>query len=113
MLTSFMSPRVSSRLRKVVQRRLRRYGYSLVKAPARASGAPVWDVWDWIGQTADIRTILDIGANDGGYVEYLDGFFHPATIHAFEPLAACQERLRALQTRMPHLRLHDVALDER
>ena len=113
MLTSLVPPTVGRRLRKLVERRLRRHGYSLVKAPARVTGAPLWDVWDWIAETADIRTILDIGANDGAYVEYLDGFFRPAAIHAFEPLASSQVKLRALQNRMPHLRLHAVALDDR
>ena len=113
MLRSVVPPAVGKRLRKLVQRRLRRHGYSLVQAPARSVGAPVWDAWDWIGQTSDIRTVLDVGANDGAYVEYLDGFFHPAVIHAFEPLASSQERLRALRQRLPHLQLHAVALDDR
>ena len=113
MLTSVLPATTRTRLRKMLQRRLRRYGYSLVPVPARRSGAPVWDAWDWLRATGDVRTVIDIGANDGAYAEYLDGFFTPAVIHAFEPLPACQEKLRARRARMPHLQLHEVALDER
>ena len=113
MLTPALPPRLRTRLRKTLQRRLRRHGYSLVAVPARRTGAPVWDIWDWLRATADVRTVVDIGANDGAYSEYLHGFFTPAVIHAIEPLPACQEKLRARQRRMPGLQIHDVALDER
>ena len=96
-----------------MQRRLRRHGYSLVPVPARRTGAPIWDIWDWLRATAEIRTVVDIGANDGAYSEYLDGFFKPVVIHAIEPLPGCQAKLRARQQRMPNLQIHDVALDER
>src|SRR4051794_38151517 len=99
-----------TRLRKIVQRRLRRYGYSLVPASARGAGAPAWDVWSWIRETSDIRTIVDIGANTGAYVSYLHEFFHPAAIHAFEPLAACQPKLAALREQIPALTIHQLAL---
>ena len=102
-----------TRVRKIVQRRLRRYGYSLVPFTARGAGMPTWDVWIWIRETSNIRTVIDIGANTGSYVAYLDEFFSPAAIHAFEPLAACQPKLAALRERMPHLTVYDVALADR
>ena len=113
MLTTVLPPTMRTCLRKIVQRRLRRHGYSLVPVPARRAGAPIWVIWDWLKATADVRTVIDIGANDGAYAEYLDGFFEPAAIHAFEPLPACQEKLRARQARLPRLELHAVALDDR
>jgi FkbM family methyltransferase len=95
---------------KLAQRKLRARGLALVTAPSRTEGPPVWDVWDWVAQSTRIRTLIDIGANDGGYTEYLNGFFKPAAVHAFEPLAASQPSLTALDARLPHLTVHPVAL---
>jgi FkbM family methyltransferase len=97
---------------KMAQRRLRAHGLSLVAAPSRMVGGPNWDVWDWVNQTARIRTVIDIGANDGAYAEYLNDFFKPSVVHAFEPLAASRVQLDELSTRMPHLTVHPIALAE-
>lgn len=112
MLNRLLSPALRTRLVKIAQRRFRRYGYSLVVAPSRGAGAPVWDAWDWIKATSNIRTIVDIGANDGSYSEYLSGFFQPDVIHAFEPLPSCQAPLAALGSRLPNLTVHPIALSD-
>ena len=109
-MSQLVPPGVRRRLVKLAQRRARRYGYSLVAAPPRGAGAPVWDVWDWVRATFQIRTVIDIGANDGSYSAYLDEFFRPELIHAFEPLADGQARLEALKLRAPHLTVHPLAL---
>jgi len=95
---------------KLLQRRARRYGYSLVAAPPPSAGAPVWDIWTWVRATSSVKTVIDIGANDGQYAEYLNDFFKPTVIHAFEPLAVCQPKLAALGQKIPHLTVHHVAL---
>ena len=109
-MSRLLSPALRRRIVKTAQRRLRRYGYSLVVAPSRGAGAPVWDVWDWVRDTARIRTVVDIGANDGSYTAYLNEFFEPVAVHAFEPLAEGQAKLAAMRSRMPHLTVHPVAL---
>src|SRR4051812_441410 len=91
---------------KLAQRRLRGHGLSLVEAPARSLGPPTWDVWDWVAKTAQIKTLIDIGANDGAYSGYLNDFFKPTAVHAFEPLPASQPRLTELMARLPHLTVH-------
>lgn len=111
-IARLIPPTVRQRLVKLAQRRVRRHGYSLVVAPSRGAGAPVWDAWDWIRQTTTIRTVVDIGANDGSYSKYLHEFFEPVAIHAFEPLPAGQEQIAALQSGMPGLTLHRVALSD-
>lgn len=101
------------RLFKLARRRLRKAGYSLVRSPLRQTGAPDWDVLDWIAAQARIRTIVDIGASDGEYGAYLRDFFGAATIHAFEPLAESFAKLADLKARIPGLIVYPVALSDR
>jgi FkbM family methyltransferase len=112
MLRRLLSPSLRRELVKLAQRRVRRFGYSLVVAPSRGAGPPTWDVWDWVRDSTKIRTVIDIGANDGAYAAYLNGFFKPVAVHAFEPLPACQEKLVALRQQIPHLTIHPLALAE-
>jgi FkbM family methyltransferase len=105
-----LTPSRRTWLRKLLQRRLRRFGYTLLPAAARGAGPPAWDVWNWVGQTANVRTVIDIGANTGPYVSYLNELFHPAAIHAFEPLPSCQVALASLRERIPALTVHQLAL---
>jgi len=110
MIRRLLTPTVRTRLRKIVQRRLRRYGYSLVPAAARGAGAPAWDVWTWIQNTSNVRTVIDIGANTGSYGQHLNSLFKPTAIHAFEPLPSCQQKLAALSETIQHLTVHRLAL---
>jgi FkbM family methyltransferase len=109
-LSRLLSPALRRRIIKFAQRRLRPFGYSLVLAPSRGAGPPVWDVWDWVRDSTRIRTVIDIGANDGSYAAYLNEVFEPVAIHAFEPLVKGQMKLAALRSSMPHLTVHPIAL---
>ncbi len=111
-IARLLPPNVRRRILKLAQRQARRAGYALVVAPARETGAPTWDVWDWVAAQAQIRTIIDIGANDGEYGAYLHEFFAARTVHAFEPLASSRAKLDALRGRIPDLRVHTVALSD-
>jgi FkbM family methyltransferase len=58
----------------------------------------------------DIKTVLDIGANDGHYTkESLERFPH-ATIHAFEPLDDCFVVLEELAKHESRVHAHHFAL---
>ena len=46
-----------------------------------------------------VRTIIDVGANEGQFATEMRGQFPAAIIHAFEPLAAARERLVAWASR--------------
>lgn len=111
LVRTLVPPSIRRRAFKLVQRRLNRWGYSFVVSPPR-TGAPDWDVWDWVKQTSQIRTIIDIGANDGSFAAFLNDFFQPVALHAFEPLPSCQPALNALRARIPHLTIHQLALGE-
>lgn len=111
-MASLVPDGIKRRLLTFAKRRLRLAGYSLVAAHARETGSPDWDVWDWVAAHAQVRTIIDIGANDGAYGAYLHGFFAAATVHAFEPLASSRAKLEALRDRIPGLTIHAVALSD-
>ncbi len=59
---------------------------------------------------APIRTILDVGANDGGSARKFIGAFPEATIHCFEPVRATYEELRRTVQAHPSIHCHQLAL---
>ena len=105
-----VSPERRRWMLKLLQRQARRFGYSLVPSPPSDTGSSTWEMWSWLRSTSNIRTVIDIGANDGEYAAYFGEFFKPAAIHAFEPLASCQPKLASLRERLPQLTIHQLAL---
>src|SRR5688572_7696768 len=67
-----------------------------------------------IRQTAaSIRTIFDVGANDGGSaIKFLEAF-PGATIHSFEPVSSTYETLRANAGKHARVQCHRLALGAR
>lgn len=49
----------------------------------------------WLARSHDIRTIIDIGANDGAFGAYLEKLFSASVVHAVEPLEAHKAELEA------------------
>lgn len=107
-----LTPERQAWMFKFVRRQARRFGYTLVPAPPTTSGTTTWELWGWIKATANIRTVIDIGANSGEYSEHLGSFFEAEAIHAFEPLPSCQPQLLALRQRLPNLTVHQLALSD-
>ena len=59
-----------------------------------------------------IKTVLDIGANDGKYSLEMCERFPDARIYAFEPLADCFSRLSEVAKQHPNIIPFDTALGE-
>lgn len=59
-----------------------------------------------------IRTILDIGANEGQFAASIRAVLPDADLHSFEPLPQACARLKLLAARDPHWFVHHVALGE-
>jgi FkbM family methyltransferase len=62
---------------------------------------------------ADVRTVVDIGANAGIAARYFAATFGTAEVHAFEPEPGNCELLRANAAECPRIRVHPFALGER
>lgn len=58
----------------------------------------------------DIKTILDIGANDGHWSEEMRALFPNAQIYAFEPLLDCFERIEKRFANDARFRIFNTAL---
>jgi FkbM family methyltransferase len=61
---------------------------------------------------ADVRTVLDVGANTGEFARWCAICFPRARIHAFEPLEVCQPALQAAAASHNNLNVHAKALGE-
>lgn len=111
-LGRLMTPARRRWLVKLLGRQTRRFGYALAPLPPPDTGSTSWEIWSWVRSTTSVRTVIDIGANDGEYAAYLGEFYSPAAIHAFEPLASCQPKLAGLKEKLPQLTVHQLALSD-
>lgn len=59
-----------------------------------------------------VATVLDIGANHGHFARAAVNCFPTATVHAFEPLTVCQEKLQRTADRYGRIEVHQLALGE-
>jgi FkbM family methyltransferase len=59
-----------------------------------------------------VRTILDIGANEGQFARVLRRLFPRATIHSFEPVPSAYARLAGAAAKDGRLHAHRLALGE-
>jgi len=60
----------------------------------------------------EITTVLDVGANHGHFARAAVACLPTATVHAFEPLPVCQEKLRRTAQRFGRIEVHQLALGE-
>jgi FkbM family methyltransferase len=68
-----------------------------------------WERWL---RSLEIKTILDIGANQGQFALKALKIFGNITIHSFEPLNDCYEELLLLCERYPSLHAHHIAIGD-
>jgi FkbM family methyltransferase len=64
---------------------------------------------DWI-QQANIRTVIDIGANVGQFAGAAHHLLPQATIHSFEPLGDCYREMVARMADVSNFHAYQVAL---
>jgi len=59
-----------------------------------------------------VASVLDVGANNGHFSRAAAQCFPDATVHAFEPLQVCQEKLQKTARRFGRIQVHQLALGE-
>ena len=99
---------------------LRRFGYDVRRVAAPTAAAqPGSDEWWRRTQSGDnrawfeqlrCRTVVDVGASVGDFSALALQAFPESTVHAFEPLAECQGKLRERFAGDARVRVHAMAL---
>jgi len=96
--------------KRFVRTVFRQLGYKIVRTGQ--SYSPLPDALDWIQSSQNIRTVLDIGANNGDFAAFLSSHFKAHKTYAFEPLASCERDLRSKAERIPNFHVFNVALSD-
>lgn len=101
-------------MRQLIQNVLRGCGYELRRVEDRrtTSPPPLPDLWPWIRQSQQIRTIIDIGANTGDFAAFLFSYFKPQALFAVEPLPSCLPALQEKAAGVKNFHIFNVALSD-
>ena len=70
-------------------------------------------LWTWLSQTYSIETIIDIGANNGEFAEFLASYFDAKETYVFEPLNLYLPELQNKAEKIANLKIFNVALSDR
>lgn len=102
---------------RAVRRLLDYYGFELVEtAPGSAPSGykphgslDAGDyIFQWLHDRANIETVIDIGANDGAFLAFLQRWFAAKTCFAFEPMPAARQEIESRN--IPGLTIFPYAL---
>jgi FkbM family methyltransferase len=74
---------------RMVRKVFNSYGYEIMKTQHALNH---FDVGNWI-ENLDIKTIIDVGSNEGQFIKSLDKAIPGRRILAFEPIKACYDKL--------------------
>lgn len=96
---------------RMVRRVLNRLGYE-VRRVNRPSAGSSPDIWTWLRMSGSIRTILDIGANNGEFAEYLSTYFDAKKTIAIEPLPGCAAQVRQREKAIRNLTVFECAVSD-
>lgn len=78
-------------MKKLIHRLLNKFGYQVHNISKEAKYLKI-QKWNFLTKI-QIRTIIDVGANEGQFVSEILNIFPLAEIHSFEPLRDCYEKL--------------------
>lgn len=98
--------------KKLIRRVLYGMGYEIRRMKGSSAGnAP--DIWTWLRVSGGIRTILDIGANNGEFAEFLSSYFDAKRTIAIEPLPGCAAQIRQREKTISNLTVFECAVSDR
>jgi FkbM family methyltransferase len=96
--------------KRLIKKAMSRLGYDIRRPNVPSPFS--YDIWPWIRSTQNIRTIIDIGANNGDFLDFLVAYFKPSATYAFEPLVAFEGTLRAKAALIPNCHIFTLALSD-
>ncbi len=98
--------------KRLIRRVLNGLGYEVRRLSGRSAGSSP-DIWTWLRVSGGIRTILDIGANNGEFAEYLSTYFDARRTVAIEPLPGCAAQVRQREKAIRNLTVFECAVSDR
>ncbi len=97
--------------KSLIRRLLNNMGYEIRRLNG-SSGGTLPDFWTWLRVSGDVRTILDIGANNGEFAEFLSTYFDAQQTIAIEPLPKCAAEIRKRKKAIKNLTVFECALSD-
>jgi FkbM family methyltransferase len=97
--------------RRLVKRALRGLGYEIRRLGLNPVSMAS-DIWQWIRDTQGIKTVIDVGAHDGEFAQFLSTYLGAEATYAFEPQWQCAEFLARRAKQLPNFHVFNVALSD-
>jgi FkbM family methyltransferase len=98
--------------KRLIRRALFSLGYDLRKINAAASSEAGADMWTWLRTTGNIKSIIDIGANNGEFSEFLSTYFDAQVTVAIEPLPSQIALIKQRRNVIKNLIVHECAVSD-
>lgn len=95
-------------MKKIAKEILKFFGYQLKK---KDSGFTFNSDLKWLKEF-NIKTIIDIGANEGQFAQFINLQFPESKIHSFEPIKSCFLKLVQLQKKINKLSSYNYGLGD-
>ena len=98
-------------LKRIIQRVLASRGYQISRLNPNQSLDASDSLMLFLRANYKFTTIIDIGANDGAFIQFLQSFFHSPRSIAFEPLPAARRQME--NRNIPGITIFPHALSDR
>lgn len=95
-------------MKSIIKKYLNKFGYQIKKID---NGFTFNNNLDWLLKL-NIKTIIDVGSNEGQFAKFIYGYLPSVTIYSFEPLPLCFEKLKKLKKEIHSLHPLNIALGE-
>ena len=97
-------------MKKLIHRLLNKFGYQIRNASKEAKYLKI-QKWNFL-KKIQIKTIIDVGANEGQFVSEILNVFPLVEIYSFEPLSDCYEKLTSNFRNNKKVHTYNFALGE-
>ena len=95
--------------KRLIRNVVGKFGYE-IRRTNDSPGQHSPDLWTWLRTSGGIRTIIDIGANNGDFAEYLASYFNAKRTIAIEPLPTYADKIRARAGTISNLTVLECAV---
>lgn len=101
---------MKNKLKSIINSIAKNTGYQFVKIPSLDLDLSRGK-YEWL-QQLKVKTIIDIGANDGQFVRFISKVLKDVKIYSFEPINECYLNLLKLKNEIDSLEVFNFAIGE-